>query len=429
MRRRVNRGNNGATNLNANNSWNVNTTHGFRPVLNSRQIDMITVIPAWLEGDSSRESDSCRRQACEHINNGATLNTHSDTVASTLFRNIVNKKNLDISYHQCMLGKCKYKKDAILFSKQETYNKQNLLSELLAGEYIPGDYHEFYVYEPKKRHIFAPRFRDKLVQRMVYNVIKEIYTPKYIKDSYACIDNRGTHAASDRMQHCLRKARWLYGDGAYIIKLDIKKFFYSIDRRILKGIIEQKIRCAQTLELLYKIIDSLPGEKALPLGNITSHTFANIIADRLDQYCKRYLGIKFYVRYMDDVCMILPDKQQAKDVLEKCITYLRIRLQLEINEKKTKIFPLAQGVNFVGFKTYATHKLLRNQSKRKMKRKLKKMPHLISTGRMSVQKAEQMINSWWGHAQHGCSWNFLIALLRKHRYLSYRNKLIVHKEA
>lgn len=347
---------------------------------------------------------------------------------SNLFKQIIDKNNAEDAYRECMKGKCKFKADSIRFDRDKTANVNLLLDELERGAYQPGSYFEFRVYEPKERIVLAPKFRDKLVQRMVYNLIKEEYKPVFISDSYACIEDKGTHKASAKTAHVMRKAKWMYGPETFVIKLDISKFFYSVDKSIMKSLLRKTIKCHQTLGLLDRIIDSSPGGVGLPLGNITSHTFANIYLNELDQFCKRCLGLKFYVRYMDDICAVVPDRETARLVLERMVGFLNGRLLLNINPKKTKIFPVAQGVNFVGFKTYVTHKLLRNQTKKKVKRKLRKMPRLIKEGYMTTHKAEQMLNSWLGHSMYACSRNFIRSLISRNSHIEIKNKLFRFKE-
>ena len=340
----------------------------------------------------------------------------------SLFNEIIEEENIEDAYRKSMKSKCKYKVDAILFDRDKTENVQNLIDELKSGTYKMQDYNQFYVYEPKERLIYAPKFRDKLVQMMVNNRIKHIYQRAFIYDSYACIDGKGTHRAANRIQHFLRKAGWYYSGNAFVVKIDIKKYFYSIDREILKSLLPKKIECNKTLELLCKIIDSSPNRKGLPLGNITSHILANVYLNELDNYCKRKLSVKYHVRYMDDACLIVGGKEKAKEILSLIQDFLQNKLNLELNEKKSKIFPAKQGINMAGYKIYKTHKLLRNDSKKKVKRKLKKIPGLIATGKMTEDKAEQMLNSWLGHARNANSYNFVLRLLKRHFYVGLEDK-------
>lgn len=282
-----------------------------------------------------------------------------------------------------------------------------------------SEYIEFKVYEPKERVINAPCYRDKIVQLAIVNIIKEIYYPCFIHDSYACIDNKGTHKCVERISYFMRKAKWEYGDRAYVVKVDMKKFFYSIDRKILKRLLKKKIKCNKTLDLLFEITDSADAidEKGLPLGNTISQLCANITMNELDQYCKRNLRIKYYIRYADDVVIIAKNKEKALIIKRKIIQYVGSKLNLRVNKNKTKIFPIDQGVNTVGFKIHPTHRLLRNDSKKRIKQKLRKMKRLIQEGKLSIEKTEQIINSWYGHAKQGDSYNFVSKITEKYDYI------------
>lgn len=338
-----------------------------------------------------------------------------------LFEKIIDPANVDDAYKKTQKAKLKYKISALQFSENLTVNLEALRQRVASGRYKPGDYHSFMVYEPKERLIFAPCFEDKIVQHMINNVLREIYEPCFIYDSYACIRNKGTQACVGRINSFQRMAKWEYGENAYIVKADISKFFYSIDREILKRLLRKKIKCKGTLWLLDSIIDSSPGEIGLPLGNLTSQLLANIYLNHLDQYCKRVLCVKFYVRYADDIVMIARDKQCAKDMLDMVRSFANESLKLSLHPEKSRVFPLLV-VNAIGFKNFGTHKLLRNDCKKKVKRKIKAMPRLIIEGRMSKEKANQMLNSWLGHARFGSSHNFVMSLLTRFEHIKMNNK-------
>jgi hypothetical protein len=309
----------------------------------------------------------------------------------------------------------------------ETYNLANLKQSLIDETYKFGGYDTFIVFEPKQRIINAPQYRDKVIQIAINNVLKEIYYPCLIFDTYACIDNKGTHKCVDKIQRFMRNAKWKYGDDAYIIKIDIKKFFYTIDRDVLKKILPKKIKCKKTLRLLFKIIDSADVIDlfGMPLGNTISQICANIYMNEVDQYCKRSMGLKYYVRYADDIIIIVKDKNDANKTLLLVDNFINANLHLDINANKTKIFPIKQGVNGIGFKIYTTHKLLRNTSKKNIKRKVKKIRRLLEEEKMPIEKAEQIFSSWNGHAKHGSSYNFIKKLIEKNDYIYLNEKGIL----
>lgn len=319
----------------------------------------------------------------------------SKKIIDEIFDKIIAKENIEKAYKKSLSGKGKYKAEAIRFSQNETYNLQRIRQSLIDETYKFDGYINFKVYEPKEREIDAPHYKDKIVQLAINNVLKEIYAPCFMFDNYACLDNKGTHKCVDKIQRSMKKAKWQYGEQAFIVKIDIKKFFYTIDRDVLKKLLPKKIRCKKTLRLLFKIIDSadLINLLGMPLGNTLSQICANIYLNEVDQYAKRRLRLKYVVRYMDDIVIVVPNKQESKEVLRKIDSFVRKRLNIRLNINKSKVFPINRGVNVVGFKIWSTHRLLRNDCKARIKRKIKAMPKLIKDGELTIAKAEQMLNS------------------------------------
>ena len=341
----------------------------------------------------------------------------------SLYERIYDTKNLEESYKRTQSGNRKYRKEAIYFAMSKERKLRDLKKELKDKTYRPGSYIEFYVFEPKKRLVHAPHIRDKIVQFSIHTVLQGIYRSVFIKDSYACLEEKGTHEAVHRIQHYMRLAQWKYEE-PYIVKIDVRKFFYSINRDILKTIYRKKIPESEQdfLRILDMIVDSSPeGERGLPLGNVTSQDFANIYLNEVDQFCKRYLGLKWYVRYMDDICIIVKDRETARDVLAKIRTYVKDHLDLELNEK-THIYPLAQGINTLGFRIHTTHLEVRNSSKTAMKRRIKKIDEKVQSGRLTKKQAQQAVNAWLGHARHSNSYNLAKKIFEKYDYIQIEDK-------
>lgn len=341
----------------------------------------------------------------------------------SLYERIYDTKNLEESYKRTQSGNRKYRKEAIYFAMSKERKLRDLKKELKDKTYRPGSYIEFYVYEPKKRLVHAPHIRDKIVQFSIHTVLQGIYGSVFIKDSYACLEEKGTHEAVHRIQHYMRLAQWKYEE-PYIVKIDVRKFFYSINRDILKTIYRKKIPESEQdfLRILDMIVDSSPeGERGLPLGNVTSQDFANIYLNEVDQFCKRYLGLKWYVRYMDDICIIVKDRETARNVLAKIRTYVKDHLDLELNEK-THIYPLAQGINTLGFRIHTTHLEVRNSSKAAMKRRIKKIDEKVQSGRLTKKQAQQSVNAWLGHARHSNSYNLAKKIFEKYDYIQIEDK-------
>lgn len=337
-------------------------------------------------------------------------------IYTNLFDEITDFANLLESYKKTISGSKKFKKEAIIFSLREDKNLVELWRDLKSMKYKPKDYIQFEVFEPKRRTIHAPRIRDKIVQFAVHNVIKDVYENVFIRHSYACLNERGTHAAVAQVQKNMRICEREWGN-AWIVKVDISKYFYNIDKNTLKKIYRKKIQCRRTLWLLDLIVDNSPTEKGIPLGNVTSQDFANIYLNELDKYVTRFLGIRYYVRYMDDAIAIVRTREEARALKEKIQVYLNKFLLLELNPKKSHIFPISQGVNAYGFKIWTTHKKVRDQSKRAMKRRIKAMHRKFKNKEMRVQEVKKAVDSWLGHTRHSNYYNLCKKIFKNYKYI------------
>jgi len=348
----------------------------------------------------------------------------SKTRFNNLFEGIIDINNLDWAFKKSMKGKNRFNRDAIIFSANETHNINKLRQQLIDGTYTFSGYKRFMVHEPKERIIDAPYHVDKVVQLATDRVLKRVYQPAFIFDSYACLDGKGTHKAVKRVSEFFKRASVDFGKEAFIIKLDVRRFFYTVDRPTLKTIVRKKIKCRKTLSLIDHIIDSADAIDPLgmPLGNTLSQLLTNVYMNEFDQFCKRKLKLKYYIRYADDVISIVKNKDEALLILETMSYFLKTVLKLDVHPGKSRVFPIEQGVNAYGFKIYRTHRLLRDDSKKKIKRKTKKMPNLIRRGKLSKETAETMLNSWYGHAMYGSSYNFVEKLKRRNPFIYQDSK-------
>ena len=334
-----------------------------------------------------------------------------------VFEQVVDYDNLYRAYLNARLCK-RYRYEVLNFSAHLEDNLVKLQKELIDRTYTLGKYREFYIYEPKKRLIMAQPFKDRVVQWAIYQVLNPVFAQGYITDSYACIKERGTHKAVKRLHYWLRQVG-KKPEKYYFLKLDISKYFYRIDHDVLMGILKRKIRDDDMIFLLDKIVNSSetnfglppgksPGEvkrsdrvseKGMPVGNLSSQMFANLYLNELDQYCKRTLGIHSYVRYMDDVIILHQDKDQLHEWKRIIDTFLKEKLQLDLNEK-TCIRPITLGVEFCGYKIWNTHIKLRKSTALKMKRNLKKLQKEYAAGEVTVEEAKQTISSYLGILKH-----------------------------
>ena len=351
------------------------------------------------------------------------------------FEEAVGIDRVDLHYGGAVRGMRKYKPEAVQYDLCRELNNYRLHKDLVTEAYAPGRYHHAVVMEPKRRDLSIPGLRDKIVQLMIHQELQNLFRPVFIKGSFACQYGRGPIRAALKVQHDMRIARRLWGEETVIIKADVRKFFYSIDREVLKKIIAKRFRklrkqypdrykdLLRFYRLLCKVIDSSPeGERGLPLGNVSSQDFANIYMNELDQYCVRYLGMRFFTRYNDDIIVIAPDLKTAREWLGKIKGFLSDRLHVETN-KKTKIFKLRQGVNAFGYKIKATHILLRTESKRAAKRRIKAMDRKRQAGEVTVKYVVQSVQSWLGFARWACAYNLAKKIFAPYPYINVEGEI------
>ena len=309
-----------------------------------------------------------------------------------LFDSTFTIENLYEAYLNARKGKRK-KRSCFDFEINLGANLNTLYKEIHSGTYKPQPYHTFKVYEPKERMIHAPAFRDIVIQHAIYKIIYPIFNNTFISTSFACRKGFGTHKASIYTQKALRR----YSEDLYTLKLDVKKFFYSIDRNILKSLLEKKIKDKKFINITMLFTD-YEDALGIPIGNLLSQIFALIYLNPIDQYIKRVLKAKDYVRYVDDFILFGLTRNECLEYKEKIEIFLKEKLHLELS--KFSIQKIKRGVNFVGYRTWQTYRLIRKHSLYKFKKSLKK------------QKNEAIM-SLLGHSKNTLSMNHLINLIKE----------------
>lgn len=275
-----------------------------------------------------------------------------------------------------------------------------------------GQYREFKIYEPKERVIKSLPFRDRIVhQWVVHEFIKPYYIPRFLNTSCACIDGKGTHYAVNVLQKYMRKIKRNNGN-YYILKCDISKYFYSIDKDILFKIISKRISDKKLLSLIKVLVYDDGEDVGIPIGNYTSQYFANIYLNQLDWHIKRNLKVKYLVRYMDDFVILVKTKEEARILKEQISIYLNKYLKLKLNPK-SNYYPSQMGVNFCGYRIFETHKLLRENSKRKIKKKINKWNKQNDCDELCLNKVVLSWNSWLSHSSHSNSYKLRVKMYNK----------------
>ncbi|MEG1562167.1 MAG: reverse transcriptase/maturase family protein [Bacteroides sp.] len=336
---------------------------------------------------------------------------------NNVFDNICDFEELYQSYRDARKQK-RYRQDVMAYVEKLEENLIDTQNQLIWGTYKVGRYNPFYVTVPKLRLVMALQFRDRVVQHAIYRQINPFYDRLFIDDSYACRKNKGSHKAADRLQYWLRQVSRKSGTW-YYLKLDISKYFYRVHHATLLKILEQRITDKRLMHLLETIINSedtafgLPAGMApeecekdmwltdtgMPIGNLTSQMFANIYMNEVDQYAKHELHAHYYIRYMDDIIVLSNDKTELSAFKEDIETFLKDRLQLDLN-KKTAIRPITAGVDFVGFRIYATHRKLKKQTARRIIHSVKHLSTQLAAGEITHEDFDRTAASYKGVMQH-----------------------------
>lgn len=311
------------------------------------------------------------------------LTDTSDPDHDPMFDKIVDWNNVKEAYQSTQKGVPRLKIPALLFKEDYISNLRDLRTEVIHDDYTHKGYVKFLVRDPKERVIYAPTYRDKVVQHMINNVLRDVYEPCFIYDSYACIRNKGNQKAVKRIQHFQISSKDVYKE-PYFLKLDVSKFFYTIDRDVLKAILKKKITGKKTLYLLDQIIDSFHEPLGLPLGNLTSQLFANIYLNEIDHIIKRRYKVRYYVRYADDMFLIVEGKERAMYLKDKLIEDINNILKLTINPKKINISK-ANKINGLGFTIRPDGITPLGKNKRRLRY-------------LALENDPASINSWYGYA-------------------------------
>ena len=310
-----------------------------------------------------------------------------------------------------LAARAKHDRDEVIaFELDLAGNLWRLHDELKNRTYRIGGYHRFIIHDPKTREIQALSFRDRVVQHSFCdNLLEPFFERRLIYDCAACRKGKGTHFAMDRLNHFLRAYYRKHGTSGWILKCDVRKYFDSIDHEALKKMLE-KYPDPVVRAFLNMVVDSYHKDtgKGLPMGNQSSQWFALYYLDRIDRIIKEKYRIKYYTRYMDDLVLIHEDKQYLKECLNEIRGYAEETLKLEFNQK-TQIFPVSQGVDYLGWHFYLTDtgkviRRLRTSNKRRFKRRLKKFQKLYSQGDITADRIKMSLASYNGHLKHGHTW-------------------------
>ncbi|HVC93564.1 MAG TPA: reverse transcriptase/maturase family protein [Pirellulales bacterium] len=330
---------------------------------------------------------------------------------ANLWPGLVGWENLLAAYQKCRRRK-RYKPEAVAFDAAWETNLLELSRDLRRGDYQPGEYRHFEVFEPKRRTISAAPFRDRVVHHALVRVLEPIFERRFIFDSYACRKGKGTHAALHRAQHYLR--RW-----PFYLKTDIVKFYPNVDHDILLRVLVRLIRDERVVALIQQIVASgaavgvenaqpqyFAGDdlfvalrpRGLPIGNLTSQFFANVLLDDADHYVKELLRAPGYVRYADDMVLFAASKTQLwehRDALASRLAEMRLKL----HTGKTQVRPSQAGLKFLGFVLGRSGRRLQQSAAQRFNRRIRRLRWLKAQRKTSPAEIGRSTRAWLAHAR------------------------------
>ena len=345
-----------------------------------------------------------------------------------LWSRLVSWDNLLTAYAKCRRRK-RSRPEAAAFDFAWEEHLLALQADLEKGAYRPGPYRNFYVYIPKRRKISAAPFRDRVVHHALVRVLEPIYEPRFLYDSYACRRHKGTHRAIHRAQHYLRRH-------AYYLKTDLVKFFPNVDHGVLLDLLARRIRDERLMELVGIIVGSgagvladeatnelFPGDdlfamlrpKGLPIGNLTSQFFANVVLDPIDHFIKEELRVPGYVRYADDLLLFGDDKRQLwnwHDGLAERLATMRMRLHAD----KTQLRATDIGLKFLGFVLERDGRRLQHTVLVRFNLRLRRLRWLWKHGQITPEEIRRSLAASSAHASFGNSRGVLRAMWRRVRF-------------
>jgi len=302
-----------------------------------------------------------------------------------LFERIVDYNNIRLAFLKAIRGNSS-SSQVVNYCQNLDKNLSLLRTKLLTLNCGWGEYKSFLITDPKLRTISTAPFEQRIMHHAIMNILEPVIERPLIDHSYACRKGKGTHAA---VLYAYKQSK----ANPYFVKLDVRKYFDSIDHEALKTQLRRLIKDTRVIYLFDGIIDSYnttPG-KGVPIGNLTSQFFANMYLAFLDHYILEQLRPCAYCRYMDDFVLWAASKEQLKDMFAKIVNYVKENLKLTL---KPPVFGNAvSGLPFLGFLIKKKGIYLMQKSKRRVKERMSEISASLYTGVITEEKAAERVRS------------------------------------
>ena len=333
-----------------------------------------------------------------------------------LFNKIVEPETLFLAWKEFKQGKGK-KLDVLLFEQELEQNIFKLGRELKNRTYKHDKYSDFYISDPKRRHIYKATVRDRVLHHAIVMSSNPVFEPTFIANSFSCRVGKGSHKGVQALQNMLWQESKNNTKQCYVLKCDVRKFFDSIDHNILLTIIRKRIKDFDTLWLLERVIDGYESDRSdlfhrrgLPIGNLTSQLFANVYMNEFDQYIKHKLKVKNYARYTDDFVIVSSDRTYLEDLIISISRFLEDNLGLNIHPQKVEVVSLNRGIDFLGYVVFPHHILIRKRTKKRIRRIFQSKIELCNRKEIEKKSVEASLRSYLGVASHADAYIFSIEL-------------------
>lgn len=290
-----------------------------------------------------------------------------------LIEQVADMDNLLLAFYKAQRGKA-CKMEVARYREHLQDNLLQMQERLLSGNVQVGRYHTFKIFDPKERQICAASFDERVLHHALINVCHKYFDRHLIYDTYATRIGKGTYAALDKAHRVMPRYK-------YVAKLDVRKYFYSIDHDVLKRQLGRLFKDSLLLSAFYGIIDTYYCEqegKGLPIGNLTSQYLANHYLSDYDHYVKERLRVPVYIRYMDDMLLFGNDRTALNEQVASVRDYLSEYLQLTI--KPPQVVATGQGVSFLGYRLQGHRIGLNSRSRNRFARKMSLYGHLLNDG-------------------------------------------------
>lgn len=285
------------------------------------------------------------------------------------------------------------------------YKERELVSlsrEINFKKYRPRPKKPFIVFEPKQRKIFESHFRDRVVHHAVCFLLTPDFERRSLPKSYACRKGYGNLKALNHLRKAIQRFNDR-GEEAWVLKIDIKKYFDSVPHEKLLNLIKKDCQDPLTMWVTKQVIDSYHAtpQRGLPIGNLTSQVFANLYLGELDWRIVQQWGFKNLFRFMDDLVILDASKERLEALLEKINACCQSELELTVHPDKIRLVPAQKGFEFLGFKITGTRRTIKAPNIARIKKRLRKLSKALKLKSQSPEMIHQRIQSWWGYACHG----------------------------